>query len=160
MFRLGKGGLDCHGSHDRSLLKPDNEFNYIPMDRIGPGSDFDVPLGVILFMGKGYRDVLLFWLLSALHKVGECQDKCLNGLAPSYFTDYFICLAIHSRNLRRSGDLSLSHFQLSEGQQGFYFRRAKRGNDLPKDLQGIKDIKVLKKRLVNCVFKVYLSFIL
>ena len=29
--------------------------------------------------------------------------KCLNGLAPSYFADYFITrLAIHSRNLRRS----------------------------------------------------------
>ena len=90
--------------------------------------------------------------------------KCLNGLAPGYLADYFITrLAIHSRNLRGSGDLSLPRCRLSAGQRGFYFRGAKRWNDLPKDFKGIKDIKVFKKRLANCIFNVisyYLSDLL
>ena len=81
--------------------------------------------------------------------------KCLNGLAPGYLAVYFVTrLAIHRRNLRRSGDLSLPRCRLSAGQRGFYFRGAKRWNDLPKDLQGIKDITVFKKRLANCIFNV------
>ena len=90
--------------------------------------------------------------------------KCLNGLAPGYLADYFITrLANHSRNLRRSGDLSLPRCRLSAGQRRFYFRGAKRWNDLPKDFQGIKDIKVFKKRLGNYIFNVityYLSDLL
>ena len=90
--------------------------------------------------------------------------KCLNGLAPGYLADYFITrLANHSRNLRRSGDLSLPRCRLSAGQRGFYFRGAKRWNDLPKDFKGIKDIKVFKKRLGNYIFNVisyYLSDLL
>ena len=74
--------------------------------------------------------------------------KCLNGLTPGYLAVYFITrLAIHSRNLRRSGDLSLPRCRLSAGQRGFYFRGAKRW-------QGIKDINVFKKRLANCIFNV------
>ena len=81
--------------------------------------------------------------------------KCLNGLASVYLVDYFLTpSATHNRNLRRSGDLSLPRCRLSVGQRGFYFRGAKRWNDLPKDLQGIKDIKVFKKRLPNCIFNV------
>ena len=90
--------------------------------------------------------------------------KCLNGLAPGYLADYFITrLAIHGRNLRRSGDLSLPRCRLSAEQRDFYFRGAARWNDLPKDFQGIKDIKVFKKRLANCIFNVvsyYLSDLL
>ena len=91
--------------------------------------------------------------------------KCLNSLAPGYLADYFITrLAIrHSRNLRGSGDLSLPRCRLSAGQRGFYFRGAKRWNDLPKDFKGIKDIKIFKKRLANCIFNVisyYLSELL
>ena len=41
---------------------------------------------------------------------------------------------------------------VSAGQRGFYFHGAKRWNDLPKDLQSIKDIKVFKKRLFICIF--------
>ena len=83
--------------------------------------------------------------------------KCLNGLAPrSYLVHYFITRsATQSRNLRRSGDMSLPRCRLSVGQRGFNFRGAKGWTDLPKDLQGITDLKVFKKRLANCIYKVY-----
>ena len=78
-----------------------------------------------------------------------------SGTKKLFIVDYFITRsATHSRNLRRSGDVSLPRCRLSVGQRGFYFRGAKRWNDLPKDLQGIKDIKVFKKRLPNCIFNV------
>ena len=90
--------------------------------------------------------------------------ECLNGLTPTYLFHYFTTrTAIHSRNTRRSGDLSLPRCRLSAGQRRFYFRGAKRWNDLPKDFQGIKDIKVFKKRLGNYIFNVityYLSDLL
>ena len=72
--------------------------------------------------------------------------KCLNGLAPGYLADYFITrLAIHSRNLRRSGDLSLPRCRLSAGQRGFYLRGAKRWNDCLRTMRALKTLRFLRK---------------
>ena len=65
----------------------------------------------------------------------------------------------HSRNTRRSGELSVPRCRLSAGQRGFYFRGAKRWSDLPQDLQNIKDIKVFKKGLFNCIFNEYIALV-
>ena len=74
--------------------------------------------------------------------------KCLNGLATSYLAHYFTTrTAIRSRNARRSWRLEPSTLTVVSGATWFLFSRAKQWNDLPKDLQNIKDIKVFKKRL-------------
>ena len=53
----------------------------------------------------------------------------------------FKCL--NRSSTRRSGNLRLPRCRLSC--RGFYFREAKRWNDLLKDLQSIKGIKLFKK---------------
>ena len=81
--------------------------------------------------------------------------KCLNGPATSYLAHYLTTRsAIHSRNTRRSWRLEPSNLTVVSGAtwRGFYFHGAKWWNDLPKDLQNIKDIKVFQKRLFICIF--------
>ena len=77
--------------------------------------------------------------------------KWLNVSEKILFNDLvsvFKCL--NRSSTRRSGNLRLPRCRLSC--RGFYFRGAKRWNDLPKDLQSIKGIKLFKKRLFNRIF--------
>ena len=72
--------------------------------------------------------------------------ECLNGLTPSYLFHYFTTRsAIHSRNTRRSGDLSLPRYQLSAGQRGFYFRGVNGGVTCQRTFSTLKTSRFLRK---------------
>ena len=93
-----------------------------------------------------------------------------SGTKKLFIVDYFITRsATHSRNLRRSGDVSLPRCRLSVGQRGFYFRGAKRWNDLPNE--ALKILRFLRKDwlivylmyIIICIFNAisyYLSDLL
>ena len=103
-------------------------------------SNSDLNLTLVTGTTNGFIFQIINLLIESCGVRLTCFDcKCLNGLAPSYLFHYFTTSSVsHSRNTRRSGDLSVPRCRLSAGQRGFYFRGAKRWSDVPKDLQYIK----------------------
>ena len=54
--------------------------NFILMDRIGPGTAYDMPRGTVLLADKGYGDFVPLLTPFRLHKSDECQ--CISSDGP------------------------------------------------------------------------------
>ena len=72
--------------------------------------------------------------------------KCLNNLAPSYFTKKFIKRSdIHNRQTRNKQKLDVPNYKTATGKRTFHYRAVKIWNELDDELKNISDLKVFKK---------------
>ena len=94
---------------------------------------------------------MLGWVdLETQRKAHKCilVFKCLNNLAPSYLSDYFIRNCnVHSYNTRKRNDMHLPKPKLTLGKRTFRYSGALHFNNLPTTIKEATSLPIFKNLL-------------
>ena len=88
-----------------------------------------------------------------IHRDLITMYKCLNGLVPNYLSRNIIRrFDIHGISTRHSNGINLSKCITSLAQRSFFYRAAKRWNELDSDIRNSTSLSLFKKAVKNLRF--------
>ena len=80
--------------------------------------------------------------------------KCLNGQVPAYLSSNIIKRSdVHKISTWQSSDINLSRFRTSLAQRSFFYRAAKRWNELDYQIKTSPSLRLFKKAVKNLRFQ-------